>query len=202
MGSKCVTTIAFRSESYARGARMLRTALGPAIAGFLDDPEVVEVMLNPDGRLWLDRLSNGLEDTGCRLGAADAERIVRRFRVLRRERQHRDLGVMLATCLPSSLVLKTDVERVAPAASPLQCFARERGAKHEFKISVVGAVHSLVLLEDMEGYAGAGSSPGFEADQSLQQEWVNGEESPTPVRGVLALDHRHMLSMVDCQTFR
>ncbi|MFN3945276.1 MAG: P-type conjugative transfer ATPase TrbB [Allosphingosinicella sp.] len=56
---------------------MLRTALGSAIAGFLDDPAVVEVMLNPDGRLWLDRLSGGLEDTGCRLSAADGERIVR-----------------------------------------------------------------------------------------------------------------------------
>jgi len=40
-----------------RGARMLRTALGPAIAGYLEDPSIVEVMLNPDGRLWIDRLS-------------------------------------------------------------------------------------------------------------------------------------------------
>ena len=56
---------------------MLRTALGPAIAGFLDDPEVVEVMLNPDGRLWIDRLAGGLEDTGQRLSPADGERIVR-----------------------------------------------------------------------------------------------------------------------------
>ena len=72
-----MTTLAFRSESYARGARMLRTALGPAIAGFLDDATVVEVMLNPDGRLWIDRLSGGLEDTGARLSPADGERIVR-----------------------------------------------------------------------------------------------------------------------------
>lgn len=76
-GSAVVTTLAFRSESYARGARMLRTALGPAIAGFLDDASVVEVMLNPDGRLWIDRLTGGLEDTGARLSPADGERIVR-----------------------------------------------------------------------------------------------------------------------------
>jgi type IV secretion system protein VirB11 len=56
---------------------MLRTALGPAIAGFLEDPSIVEVMLNPDGRLWIDRLSEGLADTGERLSAADGERIVR-----------------------------------------------------------------------------------------------------------------------------
>lgn len=56
---------------------MLRTALGPAVARFLEDPAIVEVMLNPDGRLWVDRLSDGLSDTGERLSAADGERIVR-----------------------------------------------------------------------------------------------------------------------------
>nr|WP_028745377.1 P-type conjugative transfer ATPase TrbB [Rhizobium mesoamericanum] len=66
-----------KSEAILRGARMLRTALGPAIAGFLGDASVVEVMLNPDGRLWIDRLSEGLSDTGERLSAADRERIVR-----------------------------------------------------------------------------------------------------------------------------
>ena len=66
-----------RPEAIQRGARMLRTALGPAIARFLEDPATVEVMLNPDGRLWIDRLSEGLSDTGERLSAVDAERIVR-----------------------------------------------------------------------------------------------------------------------------
>ena len=65
------------SEAISRGVRMLRTALGPAIASFLDDPAIVEVMLNPDGRLWIDRLSSGLADTGERLSATDGERIVR-----------------------------------------------------------------------------------------------------------------------------
>ncbi|MCA0279133.1 MAG: P-type conjugative transfer ATPase TrbB [Proteobacteria bacterium] len=66
-----------KSEAIVRGARMLRTALGPAIARFLEDPAIVEVMLNPDGRLWIDRLSEGLSETGERLSPADGERIVR-----------------------------------------------------------------------------------------------------------------------------
>jgi P-type conjugative transfer ATPase TrbB len=61
----------------SRGARMLRSALGPAIAAYLEDPSVVEVMLNPDGRLWIDRLSSGLQNSGETLAAADGERIVR-----------------------------------------------------------------------------------------------------------------------------
>jgi type IV secretion system protein VirB11 len=64
-------------EATSRGARMLRTALGPSIALWLEDVEVVEVMLNPDGRLWIDRLAAGLVDTGERLSARDGERIIR-----------------------------------------------------------------------------------------------------------------------------
>src|SRR5262249_27703994 len=56
--------------------RMLRTALGPAIGCLLNDPDIVEVMLNPDGRIWIDRLGSGLADTGHRLSPADGERII------------------------------------------------------------------------------------------------------------------------------
>lgn len=56
---------------------MLRTALGPAVARFLEDPAIVEVMLNPDGRLWVDRLTEGLADTGEHLTPSDGERIIR-----------------------------------------------------------------------------------------------------------------------------
>lgn len=66
-----------KTEAIQRGVRMLRSALGPAIAGFLEDPHVVEVLLNPDGRLWVDRLAEGLSDTGETLSATDGERIVR-----------------------------------------------------------------------------------------------------------------------------
>ncbi len=72
-----MTVHSFQAEVISRGARMLRTALGPAIAAWLEDPSVVEVMLNPDGRLWVDRLSSGLVETEERLAAAEGERIVR-----------------------------------------------------------------------------------------------------------------------------
>ena len=66
-----------RSEAVSRGARMLRSALGSAIAAWLEDPAVIEVMLNPDGRIWIDRLTDGLADTGEWLAPADGERIIR-----------------------------------------------------------------------------------------------------------------------------
>lgn len=74
---KIVAIHSIRTEAISRGARMLRTAFGPAIARFLEDPAIVEVMLNPDGRLWIDRLSSGLADTGETMPASDGERIIR-----------------------------------------------------------------------------------------------------------------------------
>jgi type IV secretion system protein TrbB len=56
---------------------MLRTALGPALLSRLEDPGVAEVMLNPDGRVWLDRFDVGLVDAGLSISASDAERILR-----------------------------------------------------------------------------------------------------------------------------
>ena len=38
---------------------MLRSALGPAIGAWLADADVAEVMLNADGKVWVDRLSRG-----------------------------------------------------------------------------------------------------------------------------------------------
>jgi type IV secretion system protein TrbB len=73
-----MSSIHYRQEAIQRGARMMRTALGPAIARLLEEPAVVEVMLNPDGRIWVDRLSAGLADTGLMMSVADGERIVRR----------------------------------------------------------------------------------------------------------------------------
>jgi type IV secretion system protein VirB11 len=72
-----MTAIPIRPAEAARSARMLRTALGPEIARWLADPEVIEVMLNPDGKLWVDRLGSGLAATGCLLNASDGERIIR-----------------------------------------------------------------------------------------------------------------------------
>ena len=56
---------------------MLRTALGAEIARWLEEPAVIEVMLNPDGRLWVDRLGEGIAATDCLMSVADGERIIR-----------------------------------------------------------------------------------------------------------------------------
>jgi P-type conjugative transfer ATPase TrbB len=60
-----------------RSRQMLRTALGPLLLARLEDPGVAEVMLNPDGRVWIDRFDAGLVDAGLTVSADNAERILR-----------------------------------------------------------------------------------------------------------------------------
>ena len=65
-----VFALAAADEAQGRRRQMLRTAFGPSIAAALADPTVVEVMVNPDGRLWIDRAIVGRLDSGERIGAA------------------------------------------------------------------------------------------------------------------------------------
>jgi P-type conjugative transfer ATPase TrbB len=61
----------------SRQTRMLRTAMGEAIAAALEDPEVVEILLNRDGTLWFDRLDTGRRRSGICLSREDGDRIIR-----------------------------------------------------------------------------------------------------------------------------
>ena len=60
-----------------RKVAALRQAMGPVIAQALADRLVVEVMVNPDGRIWIDRIGEGRSFTGEVLAPADADRILR-----------------------------------------------------------------------------------------------------------------------------
>ena len=54
------------SEKDRRNRQALERELGAAVLGALGDPDLTEVMLNADGRLWTDSLIRGLEPLGER----------------------------------------------------------------------------------------------------------------------------------------
>ena len=65
------------SVPQSRLLTMLNTALGPTIGRYLEDALIVEVMLNADGALWVDKLGHGRIDTGTRISPADGDRVIR-----------------------------------------------------------------------------------------------------------------------------
>jgi type IV secretion system protein VirB11 len=75
---------------------MLRTAMGPHIAKALEDRDVVEILLNPDGSLWFDRLSTGRAPSGISILPADAERIIRLVATHVRAEVHHNAPILSA----------------------------------------------------------------------------------------------------------
>ncbi len=57
-------------RSHPRLVRKLQDALGDQLCVALDDSTVVEIMLNPDGRLFIERLGHGVTEAGVMTPAA------------------------------------------------------------------------------------------------------------------------------------
>jgi P-type conjugative transfer ATPase TrbB len=79
-----------------RQTRMLRTAFGPVVAALLEDPAVTDVLLNPDGKLWVERAGDGCRFTGHVIPEADAERIIRLVASHMRTEVHRGSPIVSA----------------------------------------------------------------------------------------------------------
>ena len=117
-------SLAAAEEAIARRRQMLRTAFGPTIAAALADPTVIEVMVNPDGRLWIERASIGRQNTGERIGSAEAERIIRLVATHVR-REVTDRSPIVPAELPET---GERFEEVMPPVAPAPCFAVRKPA--------------------------------------------------------------------------
>lgn len=120
----------FHPATVDRQRSMLRTAMGPAIARALADPSVIEVMVNPDGRLWLDRHGDGRAVTGEQIGAAEVERIIRLVASHIGQECHRERPVVSAE-LPES---GERFEGLLPPVAPAPCFAIRKPARVLYRL--------------------------------------------------------------------
>jgi Flp pilus assembly CpaF family ATPase len=54
---------------------MIKTAFGP-LGALSNDPNVVEIMANPDGRVWFERAGEAMQDSGLVLTADERQTII------------------------------------------------------------------------------------------------------------------------------
>ncbi len=117
------------AQAQDRRRAMLRTAMGPVIAAALADPAVIEVMVNPDGSLRLDRLGEGRIDTGKRLEPAEVERIIRLVASHVRVEVHAGNPVVSAELPPRDDGISGErFEGLLPPVSTAPCFAIRKPA--------------------------------------------------------------------------
>src|SRR5882724_354944 len=122
-------------EANDRRRAMLRTAMGADIAAALADPAVIEVMVNPDGSLRLDRLGEGRTDTGVRLAAAEVERIIRLVASHVRVEVHAGNPVVSAELPPRDDGMSGErFEGLLPPVSTAPCFAIRKPAARVYTL--------------------------------------------------------------------
>src|SRR3989442_5205208 len=63
-------------EQQQRLEEKLRRELGLNVLTALRDPDITEVMLNPDGSLWVESQRDGQLDTGARMSGIQAENLI------------------------------------------------------------------------------------------------------------------------------
>ncbi|TIP29162.1 MAG: P-type conjugative transfer ATPase TrbB [Mesorhizobium sp.] len=129
-------------EADHRRRVMLRTALGPAITEALADPSVIEVMVNPDGALRLDRLGEGRVNTGVHLHPSEAERIIRLVASHVRVEAHADNPIVCAE-LPSG----ERFEGLLPPVVLAPCFAIRKPAAKLYTLADYVADRIMLPLQ-------------------------------------------------------
>ena len=112
------------AASLKRTRDMLITALGSQIMDALEEPDVAEIMINPDGKLWIDRHETGREETGSELSSYEVERVIRLVAT------HMGRSVSRASPIISAeLPLGGErFEGVLPPVSPAPCFSIRKPA--------------------------------------------------------------------------
>lgn len=149
-----------RTEADERRQAMLRTAMGPAIARALADPLVVEIMVNPDGRLWTDRLDSGRCDTGDVLAWGDVERIIRLVASHVRVEVHADAPIVSGELPPQGARLVGErFEGLLPPVAPAPFFSIRKPAAVIHTLGdyvadgIMAPVHAEILREEIAARA-------------------------------------------------
>lgn len=138
-----------QTESHERRRSMLRTAMGPAIAEALADPLVIEIMVNPDGILRLDKLGEGRSETRFHLGPAEVERIIRLVASHVRLEAHAGNPVVSAELPPRECDAAGErFEGLLPPVSIAPCFTIRKPAKRIYALADYVSDHIMLPAQE------------------------------------------------------
>ena len=171
-----------------RKVAALRQAMGPVIAKALADRLVVEVMVNPDGKIWIDKIGEGRAFTGEKLAHDDADRILRLLadhvgEVVTRDRPR--ISASPAICRDPA---RDGFDSGARALEPVHCRRRRRMARGTVKFfndakgfgfiaPESGGGDVFVHVSAVERAGLPGLSEGDEVEFEIEQDHRSGKAS-------------------------
>ena len=187
------------AEARARRRQMLLTAFGPIIEAALEDPSVTDILVNPDGRLWIDRADDGRSPTGHAISAAEAERIIRLVASHQRGEVH-DAAPIVSAELPET---GERFEGLLPPVAPAPCFAIRKPADVIYTLSdyvaaqIMGPIQARVLSEAVVDRKNIVVVGGTGSGKTTLVNALLAEVAPTGDRVVILEDTRELQCAAD-----
>jgi len=143
---------------------------GMSIEQQIEDPMVLEIMVNPDGALRLDRLGEGRSDTGMRFDPAQVERIIRLVASHARAEVHASAPIISAELPPHGEGAGERFEGVLPPVSLGPCFSIRKPAAKIYTLldyvtdglmsAEIARLLSLAVVERRNILVAGGTSSG------------------------------------------
>lgn len=115
----------------SRGLAMLATALGQRLVDLLLAEDTLEIIANPDGRVWIERAGAGRMSAGFALGPMETERAIRLVATLTGSEVTREKPIVSAELPPRG----ERFEGVLPPVARAPCFAIRKPAARILTLS-------------------------------------------------------------------
>ena len=115
-----------------RMTAMLTFSLGK-IEEFLQNPHLTEIMVNPDGKLWIDHLETGRQDTGLLIPPTETDRLIKLVASQAGAVCNAD-NPTLSADLP---MYKARFQGMIPPVVAQPCFAIRKHARRIFSLSAL-----------------------------------------------------------------
>ncbi len=141
--------------STMRRARMLRGALGADVLTALADDDIVEIMLNPDGKVFFESHLHGMYDSGARFTPDEANRLVATIA------GHSDKLLTVETPELSTVLENYDKARIqayGPPVTAAACFTIRKRPKHIYPLdsyidkSIISESHANAVRQAIDAH--------------------------------------------------
>ena len=136
-----------RDVQTARLSEKLRRELGPVVLKALADPDVIEIILNPDGRIWVESHTAGMSQTDASMAPTQAENLIGTV-----------AAALNAVANPQNPIIEGELpltgsrfEGLLPPIAPSPCFVIRKRASvlytldHYLKDNIVTRAQAIVL---------------------------------------------------------
>jgi len=138
-----------RDVQTARLSEKLRRELGPVVLKALSDPDVIEIILNPDGRIWVESHTGGMSQTDASMAPTQAENLIGTV-----------AAALNAVANPQNPIIEGELpltgsrfEGLLPPIAPSPCFVIRKRASilytldHYVKDNIVTRAQAIVLRD-------------------------------------------------------